>query len=280
MKTNANHPVPKMSVILTTYNAEDWLEKVMLGYKEQSFQEIELIVADDGSGPGTKKLIDRYRKILPFPLVHVWQEDDGFQKTKILNKALVQTKADYIVISDGDCIPRKDFLHVHYKARRPKAFLSGGYYKLPMATSKKIDSKDIAAQNCFRLGWLLKNGVPHSIKNLKFIAGGVGAKFLNALTPTRPSWNGHNSSGWKKDILAVNGFDERMKWGGLDRELGERLEYFGCKGIQIRYAAICVHLDHKRGYITPEQLEGNRKIRRASQAKKAPRTPFGIEQNQ
>ena len=276
LHSKVHKTVPKMSVILTTYKAEEWLEKVILGYKAQLFQDIELIIADDGSGPATRKLIEYYQPLLPFPLRHIWQEDDGFQKTKILNKALVETKADYIVISDGDCIPREDFLQIHYDARRPQTFLSGGYYKLPMSTSKKINADDIATQNCFRLGWLLKHGVPHSIKNLKFISRGLGARILNTITPTRPSWNGHNASGWKKDILAINGFDERMKWGGLDREMGERLEYYGCKGKQIRYSAICIHLDHKRGYITADQLEENRKIRRASQAKKAPRTPYGI----
>ena len=44
---------------------------------------------------------------------------------------------------------------------------------------------------------------------------------MNALTPTKPTWNGHNASCWKSDALEVNGFDQRMVYGGEDREFGE-----------------------------------------------------------
>lgn len=67
--------------------------------------------------------------------------------------------------------------------------------------------------------------------------------------------NGHNASGWKEDIVAVNGLDERMQYGGQDRELGERLENYGIRGKQIRYSAIVVHLDHARGYVNKESWE-------------------------
>jgi len=50
----------------------------------------------------------------------------------------------------------------------------------------------------------------------------------------------------KADILKVNGFDERMQYGGQDRELGERLFNAGIKSKQLRYSAVVVHLDHKR----------------------------------
>ena len=90
---------------------------------------------------------------------------------------------------------------------------------------------------------------------------GFISKILNWITPTNASWNGHNSSGWKKDIENVNGFDERMQYGGQDRELGERLFNFGLKSKQLRYSAVCVHLDHKRGYKTPESIAKNLGIR-------------------
>ena len=56
-----------------------------------------------------------------------------------------------------------------------------------------------------------------SFKNNKVDPTGLKSSILNFLTPTTPSWNGHNASGWKKDILAINGFDERMQYGGQDQ---------------------------------------------------------------
>lgn len=269
--------MPKLSVIITTYNAEAWLENVLWGYSCQTFKDFEIVIADDGSGPKTKDLIDQFIGTTHLKITHVWQEDMGFQKSMILNKAIVTCKSDYIVMSDGDCIPRADFLEVHHNYKQAGYFLSGGYFMLPMDISKKINKDDILTGRCFDLEWLKSNGLESSFKNNKLTAKGAISKLLNSLTPTNPSWNGHNASGWKNDIVAVNGFDERMQYGGQDRELGERLTNYGIKSKQIRYSAICVHLDHKRGYKTPESIAKNQAIRKHTRDSKTPWTDFGIE---
>jgi len=51
----------KASVIISTYNAEAWLEKVLFGFNVQTEKDFEIIIADDGSGPRTKELIDQMR---------------------------------------------------------------------------------------------------------------------------------------------------------------------------------------------------------------------------
>lgn len=266
----------EMSVIITTYNAAEWLEKVMWGYQAQVFRAFELIIADDGSNDITRELIERMRKEVSYPVKHVWHEDEGFRKCTILNKAITEAATDYLVISDGDCIPRNDFLQVHANKRKLGCFLSGGYSKLPMELSKQITKEDILTQRCFDVNWLKKNGLPDSFKNSKFTSSGWQASLLNFITPTNASWNGHNSSAWKQDILNVNGFDERMRYGALDREMGERLMNNGIKGVQIRYSAICVHLDHSRGYKNEKDLAGNQAIRDATKKEKRTWTEYGI----
>ncbi len=266
----------QISIIISTYNAEEWLEKVLWGYQIQSFKNFEIVIADDGSGPKTKELLETMKKEVSYPIVHIWQEDDGFQKSKILNKAIVACRGAYIVMSDGDCIPRPDFLVVHNTHKEKGYFLSGGYFMLPMDISKLITKEDILTEKCFDISWLTKNNLKPSFKNNKLTARGFKAKFLNFITPTNASWNGHNSSGWKTDIEAVNGFDERMQYGGQDRELGERLFNYGIKSKQIRYSAVCIHLDHKRGYKTPESIAKNQAIRKNTRDTKVVKTPYGI----
>lgn len=268
---------PEISVIISTYNAVEWLKKTLIGYKVQTYTDFEIVIADDGSGEETRELLEVFQKEMPVPVIHVWHEDRGFQKSAILNKAIEACNADYILMSDGDCIPRKDFLAVHDEYRERGYFLSGGYYKLPLNISKSISETDILEQKCFDLKWLKGLGLESSFKNLKFTAEGSTAKVLNALTPTNASWNGHNSSGWKEDILAVNGFDERMQYGGQDRELGERLFNSGIKSKQIRYSAICLHLDHPRGYKNKESIEKNLGIRATTRKEKRKWTDFGIQ---
>ncbi|MGL2966958.1 glycosyltransferase family 2 protein [Flavobacterium sp. XGLA_31] len=266
----------KVSVIITTYNAEDWLRKVLVGFSVQTETDFELVIADDGSTPKTKEVLDAFSSQFKHPIVHVWHEDDGFQKSKILNKAILKTNSDYLLFTDGDCIPRKDFVAVHLKYKEEGYFLSGGYFKLPMTISQAITDEDIISQNCFRISWLRRQGLKMNFKITKLTHTKLFADFMNWVTPTKRSWNGHNSSGFKSDILAVNGFNHDMKYGGLDRELGERLFNLGLFSKQIRYSAICLHLDHARGYSSPEIWEKNNAIRTYNRKHKVIQIENGI----
>ena len=87
-----------------------------------------------------------------------------------------------------------------------------------------------------------------------------------------------NSSGWRTDLLSANGFDERMQYGGEDRELGERPTNAGIRGKQIRYSAIVLHLDHNRPYVNDEAWQLNNAIRKNTKKLKLTRTEHGMTQ--
>lgn len=268
-----------VSVVLSTCNQSAWLEKTLWGYEAQTSRDFELIIADDGSRKDTYEMIEAIRPHLSYPVKHVWHEDKGFRKCDILNKAILASGTDYLLFSDGDCIPRNDFVAVHLKKRQKGRFLSGGYHKLPEAISKAITKEDIFSGKCFDISWLKALGMRDSFKNNKLTSFGFKAWLLNTITTTRPTWNGHNASGWLTDILAANGFDERMQYGGQDREFGERLENSGIRGKQIRYSAICVHLEHPRAYKTADSIQKNLSIRKYTRHKNIKRTPYGIVKN-
>ncbi len=250
----------RLSVILSTYNSPDWLEKALWGYSVQSHRHFELLVADDGSTDDTRRRIDLLRSQTGMTIRHIWHDDAGFRKCTILNRAIEAATADYLVFSDGDCIPRWDFLETHARLARLGAFLSGGLFRLPLPVSRQIGSGDIVSGRATDARWLRTAGVPWSPKLLKLACRPPWSRWLDRLTSTRATWNGHNSSGWKADLLAVNGFDERMEWGGEDRELGERLVHLGVRPVQIRHRAVCVHLDHERGYVRQDALARNHQI--------------------
>ena len=147
---------------------------------------------------------------------------------------------------------------------------------LPMETSKLISSDDIETGRAFDKTWLYAHGLKKTYKTLKLSSKGWQSTFLNFITPTKATWNGHNSSGWKKDLLSANGFDERMQYGGQDRELGERLVNAEIRPIQLRYSAICLHLDHARGYKNQASIEKNRAIRKHTRNSGKTRTEYGI----
>ncbi|MCL1886590.1 MAG: glycosyltransferase [Betaproteobacteria bacterium] len=237
----------KTSVIISTYNSPDWLEKVLWGYGNQNYKDFQIIIADDGSSSETTDIIGDFRKNTNMPIDHLWHEKNNCQKSIMLNKAVVHANGDYLIFVDGDCVPRKDFVSVHVKNARSNYFLSGGHTKLPMCCSIRVDKESILSGKLFNIVWLQQNGYPDTAKKLRLVLKRPFSNLFN-LIPTKNKWNGHNASGWKKDIIGVNGFDERIKHGGEDRELGDRLKHAGVKVKRIRYTAVSIHLSHGTNY--------------------------------
>ncbi|MCQ2204390.1 MAG: glycosyltransferase family 2 protein [Bacteroidales bacterium] len=264
-----------IGVVISTYNNPRWLEKTLWGYLYQTHKVDEVVIADDGSREETKQLIDSFRDRLP--IKHVWHEDRGFQKSEILNKALMAAESDYLIFTDQDCIPRKDFVAVHYDNARKGQFISGGYFKMTMEVSETVTQDDVERGDVFKISWLRAHKQPWTFKMTKLVGKEWFAKLMNTVTTAKSSWNGCNASGWRADMLAINGYNEDMHYGGQDREFGERLSNLGLKSIQMRYSAIVMHLDHKRPYKTKESMERNRAIRRETRRKKIIKTPNGIE---
>ena len=266
----------KASVIISTYNQPEWLDLVLYSYDIQTDRFFEIIVADDGSDENTKRVIDDFQQQSDLSVIHVWQKDEGFQKTKILNKAILASNSEYLIFTDGDCIARKDFVETHLKLRQPNCALSGGYLKLTKSISETLSRDTIEAQKCFDKHWLLAKGQPKSFKLNKLTRSGFKAKLLNLITPTKATFDGMNVSCYKADIVAVNGFDERMKYGGEDREVGERMMNNGVRFKQVRYSTICVHLHHERPYAQNEAQIENKKIRANTRQNKLKWTAFGL----
>ncbi len=265
-----------VGVVISTYNNPAWLEKTLWGYCCQTRRPDEILIADDGSRGETRLLIESFSDRLP--VKHIWHEDNGFQKSQILNKALVAAESEYLIFTDQDCIPREDFIATHIHFAEKGYLLSGGYFKLPMDISLKINENDVIARRAFSLKWLKEQGLKTTFKCSKLFRNKAFAAFMNFITTTKATWNGMNSSGWRADMLKINGYNEQMQYGGQDREFGERLFNLGIKPKQIRYSAICLHLDHKRPYKTAESIAKNRAIRKNTRRSGVVETPFGIKQ--
>lgn len=268
-----------VSVIVTTYNHPLWLEQVVWGFEFQTHRRFEIVIADDGSNDVTRQTIERLRQQTGLVIRHVWHEDQGFRKCEILNKAIVASAHPYLVFTDGDCVPRRDFLAEHVRLAERGRFLSGGVVRLPQKTSKEINKEAIQAGHAIDWQWLHRCGLPWSRKMLRLTRNPRLAELLDQMTTTRPTFNGHNVSAWRSDVVRVNGFDEDMKYGGLDRELGQRLLNTGILGKQVRHRAVCVHLHHSREYVTGEGWKKNNAIRAKTARTRRTWTERGLDQH-
>lgn len=103
----------RIAVIVTTYNRPDALSSALDGYCAQKDENFELVVADDGSADETAQVVAAYKRRPDLRLSHVWQKDEGFRAAAVRNRAIAETSADYIIFTDGDCIPLSDFVFQH-----------------------------------------------------------------------------------------------------------------------------------------------------------------------
>ena len=248
-----------VSVIVSAYRRPHYLELVLWGFASQTDRDFELIVADDGSGGDVRAAIERVQAEAGLPIRHVWHEDIGFRKSLILNRAIVAADGDYLLFTDGDCIPRHDLIEVHRRLARPRRYLAGGYLKLPEQVSATITVEDVRTGRMADLGWLRRQGWRPGRRALRLLRTPGIPVLLDRLTPTAAHFHGNNASTWKEALFEVNGFESEMGYGGLDRALGYRLVNAGVKGIQIRHRAVTMHLHHDRPYRLPEVMAENRR---------------------
>ena len=233
------------AVIVTTYNRPDALAAVLDGYLAQHGADFELLVADDGSTGATRDLVAAYAARATFPLRHVWQEDRGFRAAAARNRALAATAADYIIFTDGDCIPRRDFVARHRALAAPGCFLAGNRVLLSEHFTHKALTERLPLHQWSISRWLTARLTGDINRWLPLLALGDGAWRTRA--PQR--WQGVktcNLSAWRPDLVRVNGLDESYSgWGLEDSDLVIRLLHAGVRHKSARFAAPVLHLWHR-----------------------------------
>jgi glycosyltransferase involved in cell wall biosynthesis len=125
-------------LIISVYDQVKALELILYALSIQSFKDFEVIVAEDGSNPEIKKLVDDWQRKKVFTIKHLTQDDRGFRKNKILNEAIKNSSADYLIFIDGDCIPHPDFLKAHFENKENDMVLCGRRVNLTKNISEKI----------------------------------------------------------------------------------------------------------------------------------------------
>jgi len=246
----------RLCVILTTYNRPDALAAVLDGYRAQDRADFELIVADDGSTDDTRRVIEAQAAQAPFPLSHVWQEDRGFRPGAARNGALAATGADYVVFSDGDCVPPPGFVSRHRALAEPGCFVAGNRILLSQGFTERV-LRDRIPLHSWRHGrWLaawLRGDVNRLLPLVELPDGAFRKR-----APRR--WEGVktcNLGAWRADLARVNGFDESYSgWGLEDSDLVIRLTHAGVRHKSARFAAPLFHLWHRewdRGRLVENQ---------------------------
>jgi glycosyltransferase involved in cell wall biosynthesis len=253
-----------IAAIVSTYNSPGYLRRVLEGYCNQSRLPDELIVADDGSTGETAQVVEDFVRKAPFAVRHVWHEDLGFRLAEIRNRAIAAATADYLLFTDGDCIPNPDFVKDHARMMRKGSFVTGKRMLVGQIPSQSFRWQGGAmALLCCLRGDL--SGCHHLIRLPWLVLSRQGNKGLR----------GCNMAAFRADLLAVNGFNERITgWGREDSELVARLFAYGLIRREAPFAAVVLHLWHPENSRT--SLVANDRLLEESLASGHYRCPHGI----
>jgi len=240
----------KLSLIISVYNKIHELGLILSALEHQSFHDFEVIVADDGSGPGIKDLVNLKKKNSKLKISHLWQKDSGFRKNRILNKAITEAGTKYLVFLDGDCLPHSDFIFQHYKNHSANHVLCGSRVNLSKRLSKQItieaiQSKEYEGGTFERIldSFRDKNARSTNIEEGFYIESDLISSLIRR---KKPRLLGCNFSLPKELLLKINGFDENYTGPGIgeDSDIEFRLKHAGARFKSVRNKAIAYHFYH------------------------------------
>lgn len=206
----------EISVITTSYNRKDKLKNALLACNHQTFNDFELIVASDGSSDGTDKMIEAMRHELKFPVFMVHQDDIGYRRAMIANKAAAVSSGKILVFMDDDMIPPPFYLEQIRKKMNHRHLLFMKYLKAvpedPRFTEEQLRKSEFPAKRN------LAETIHLLVWKWKYL------RYFAQKHPRRPKLQGGNFAVDREIFMEVNGLDcDFSGWGYEDDDLRNRL---------------------------------------------------------
>ncbi len=233
-----------ISIIVTTWNREDALDAVLRSLATQTDGNFEVIVADDGSGPATAKLIADWAPKLGHTLKHVWQENRGFRAAEIRNRAILASSGAYCIFLDGDCIARPGFVASHRKLAQRGWFVTGNRILMSEDLTQTVLRDRLDPEHWSYRQWARergKGGINRTVPLMRLPLGPLRKLRFRA-------WRGARSCNlaiWRSDLNRVDGFDCAYEgWGREDSDLLIRLLHAGVRRKDGVFATGVLHLWH------------------------------------
>jgi glycosyltransferase involved in cell wall biosynthesis len=230
-----------IAVVVSTFERPEHLTKCLESLEHQRDVEgrFEVVVTDDGSRDDTLDRLAAFADRASFPLRFTTHDHDGFRLARCRNMGIATTTADYILLTDGDCVLPPDHLRIHLEERRPGRVAAGDCLRLHREASATVTADTIRRGDVLRLVSAAERSRMRG-KALRATA------YQMLRLPMRPRLSGNNIAAWRYDLERINGFDERfVGWGLEDRDLQRRLERVGVRPRSVLHRTAPIHLWHE-----------------------------------
>ena len=167
----------KVSIVIPVYNAEKYLKRCLDSVINQTYNNIEIVVLDDGSTDDSWKILLEYKERYPQMVVPIKQKNMGVSKTR--NKGINIASGDYLMFIDND-----DYLDFDYVEKFLNIILENdadvvvGGYRRPDENKKIVELvrlapgayakyKIVAAwAKIYRLDYIKDNKIEFLVSNI------------------------------------------------------------------------------------------------------------------
>lgn len=243
----------RIALIVSYYNRPDLLDLSLHSVSLQTRKPDQIILCDDGSEkrpffcpprfiyehgaldteaieallkPGAIIEVTNIRKFAPqpepyMPDIYLRQPHNGFGKQRLLNKAILETDCDYLLVLDQDCVLSPGFISIHEKIAKRDQYVCAMYSSLTREQNSLVTKEAMNDGSLWQTIKTRYEGEPHI-------------------------WCGAGSAVWKTDALRVNGFCTDFGWAGGDFNFGLRLAKLGLSWDHFCRYGRYLHLWHEK----------------------------------
>lgn len=262
--------LPNATLIVSTYEMPRHLELVCAALERQSARNFEVIVCDDGSGEETRQIIEGFKARARFDVIHLWQENRGFRKCRILNQGLRRARGQTLIFLDGDCVPHRHFIRDHVEQQEPGTYLAGRRVELGRSISEWLTPERVRAgffdHPRLKLAWSVWQGDSENFQRsfrvpFPALRSVLGMDRVDDL-------KGCNYSVSRDALEALNGFDEEYEgYGREDTDVELRLQNLGLRIKSLKGLALQFHVWHPRREFTPANDDRLDEVRRTGRVR-------------
>lgn len=104
-----------ISIAICTYNRKEMLHQALDSLVKQKNDKkfnYEIVIVDDGSTDGTKKMVEKFKRSAPIPLRYIYQPGKGVAAAR--NLSVKEAKGDWVAFFDDDQIADRNWLKELY----------------------------------------------------------------------------------------------------------------------------------------------------------------------